>query len=88
MREILLSWLAEQKAAYIATGKPMWAGEPDEWFKPYHVVCENGHVSTMTLKSEALGKTVCIACFGDLFMCPNITEQQLKQIIDERSAHE
>jgi hypothetical protein len=85
VREQIVKWLAEQKANYIASGKPLFLGEPDEWYEPFTVVCDNGHLSNRTLKSEALGKTVCLSCRADLHLCPNITPQELKAILDDKA---
>lgn len=43
-------------------------GMPERWYDDPHWRCENGHVSTRYLKSSALGRDACLACFGWLFL--------------------
>lgn len=38
-------------------------GWPDRWFDDRHVRCIFDHVSTLSLKSEALGADVCLVCY-------------------------
>lgn len=46
------------------SGAPMFLGIPDHWFEPRpRFRCENGHVSTMVLKSEKVGDC-CLKCGG------------------------
>lgn len=52
-----------------AEGGPMFMGWPDRWYaEGFLRRCENEHVSTMTLKSEALGRDACLACMGRVHM--------------------
>lgn len=45
-----------------AEGGPMFMGWPDRWYEQGFLRrCENDHVSSMTLKSEALGRDACLA---------------------------
>jgi len=49
-------------------GAAMFMGKPDRWYEDPHWRCENGHVSTMYLKSEAIGCAVCLACFKPVWL--------------------
>lgn len=40
--------------------------EQDSWYDNPHYICENGHISTMKLKSEGLGRDACLSCHGTL----------------------
>lgn len=67
-----MSWDAELDAlrdrarAERDAGAPMFIGRPDRWYEAGLRRCENGHVSTRTLSSEALGRDACLAagCMG------------------------
>jgi len=82
IKEKILIWLSEERQKYIDSGKELFLNTPDEWYEPYHVVCENGHVSTRTLKSEALGRNACLACMGEVYLCPPINEIDLSLILN------
>lgn len=42
---------------------PRFLSKPDRWFdEGPRFRCTNGHVSSMVLKSEALGRDACLAC--------------------------
>lgn len=45
----------------LAEGGPFFLDRPERWLDDPHFRCENGHVSTMVLKSEALGRDACLA---------------------------
>ena len=47
-------------------GDKMFLDIPDYWCDDPHWRCRNDHVSTSYLKSEAAGKSLCLACFGEL----------------------
>ena len=40
----------------------MFMGWPDRWWEDHHWRCENDHVSTAVLLSEALRRDACLAC--------------------------
>lgn len=42
---------------------PRFLGKPDRWYdQGPRFRCTNGHVSSMVLKSESLGRDACLAC--------------------------
>lgn len=49
-----------------AEGGEMFMGWPDRWWADAHWRCEQGHVSTSVLRSEALGRDACLACRSPL----------------------
>jgi protein gp37 len=40
--------------------------EQDFWYDKPHYICEKGHVYTVKVKSEGLGRDACIECYGTL----------------------
>lgn len=79
--EKMLKWVNEEKQKSVDAGEDQFLGWPDKWYEPIHWCCENGHVSTRVLKSEALGGDVCLACYKFVQICPDIQEQELQQIL-------
>ena len=81
----LFDRLQEWRDAYakqeIASGKPSFMGNPDEWYEDTHWFCENGHVSGRFLKSEEEG-VLCLACRKPVFMGPRMGEQVFGKIIE------
>ena len=77
----MLAWVNEQRQLVIDAGRPLFLGWPDEWYEPYRVCCENGHVHSAYLKSESLGG-LCFECFKPVQICPNITEDELQKILN------
>lgn len=53
--------IADLRELADAEGGPMFMGWPDRWWDDPHWRCENGHVSTYVLRSEALGRDACLA---------------------------
>ena len=45
---------------------PRFMGIPERWFPQPLFRCENGHVSTAILKSEALWRDACLECWGQV----------------------
>jgi hypothetical protein len=45
-----------------AAGARFFMGKPDRWYETPHWRCDNGHVSTWYIKSEALRDSVCPSC--------------------------
>jgi hypothetical protein len=45
-------------------GGEMFMGKPDRWWEAGLFRCENDHISNHLLKSDALGASVCMSCFG------------------------
>lgn len=54
-------------AAHMEPG-PKFLTIPERWLESPRYRCENGHVSTMVLKSEALGRDACLECQGRLWI--------------------
>lgn len=48
-------------AEIAATGCHVFMGVPDRWWDTFLRRCTNDHVSSRTLKSEALGRDACLA---------------------------
>lgn len=65
---VLLAWNdltpAERKTFRADRRSLFFFGVPDRWYEKPHWRCTSGHVSTMLLKSEARGGSVCLACFA------------------------
>lgn len=80
-KEKLESWLLCMRIQYQMSGRLMFMGLPDEWYEPVTYACENGHISHRYLKSEAIGKNVCLGCMKDIYLCPNISEIELNEIL-------
>jgi hypothetical protein len=57
----LVAELNRRAAAEAAAGEAMFMGKPDRWHDDPHWRCHRGHVSTMFLKSEAVGAALCLA---------------------------
>ena len=74
-------YLETERRKVIELAGLMFMGNPDKWYDPYTVCCINGHVSNRYLKSEALGKNVCLSCQEDVYLCPDISENQLTEIL-------
>jgi hypothetical protein len=83
--EILEQWLKEQIHKEESSGAEMFLGVPDKWYEPVHLCCINGHVSHRYLKSEAKGGNVCMSCFEPVYICPDITEDELSKILNKHS---
>lgn len=54
--------------AEIDKGEKLFLGIPDRWYDVHKFRCYNGHVSTMVLKSEALGGDACLECYSPVLM--------------------
>lgn len=52
--------IAELRRIADAEDGEMFMGWPDRWWADPHWRCENGHVSTVVLRSEALGRDACL----------------------------
>lgn len=60
--------LAEQLTRIAAVeGGSMFMGKPDRWWADPHWRCENLHVSTSFLRTEASGGK-CLACRGEIWL--------------------
>lgn len=53
-----------------AENGPKELGKPSRWWdaQPLRRRCPNDHVSTMVLKSEALGRCVCLKCRAPVYL--------------------
>jgi hypothetical protein len=56
-----MSSIEDLRAIADAEGGPMFMGWPDRWWDAHTWRCDNGHVSTRVLRSEALGRDACLA---------------------------
>lgn len=79
--ELLEEWLKREKEKVVAEGKAFFLDLPDAWYEPPHWCCSSGHVSNRFLKSEAKG-ALCLACSEPVYLCPEITEEELNKIIN------
>ena len=84
-REKLESWVSSEIEKARENGERFFLSFPDGWYEANNgkptFCCENGHVSSMVLKSEALGGDVCLACYKPLYLTPPITETELDKIL-------
>jgi hypothetical protein len=53
-----------QRGGYVRVSRRLSPAVDDPWWESPTYGCDLGHVSMMLLKSEHLGRRVCIACFG------------------------
>lgn len=60
--------MSELRKAEERAGRKMFMGIPDYWYEDLHFRCRNDHVSTRYLKSEAVGASLCLACFEPVMM--------------------
>lgn len=58
----------ELRARADAEGGEMFMGWPDRWWASPHWRCENDHVSTRVLRSEAAGRDACLACYAPVHL--------------------
>ena len=75
---------AREIAEAQARGEEMFFDIPDAWYVPRPLWgCNNGHVSTMFLKSEEDG-ALCLECFERIAMLPHKynTDEKLKQALE------
>jgi hypothetical protein len=65
-----------------ADGGDIFMGIPDRWYDKLTFVCQNGHISSMCLKSEALGDDVCMSCHEHIFICPpETTTEEIQELL-------
>ena len=69
-KEKLESWIKSEIQKVEDVGGEIFLDIPEKWFDPTQYGCENGHVSIMYLKSEALGSDVCLACHKPVYIIP------------------
>lgn len=79
-------WAKKERDICKDNGDEMFLGWPDAWYEAGHMGCQNGHVSSRSLKSEAIGGNVCLACFKPLTLLPPSIwkDSELKKIIEEK----
>jgi hypothetical protein len=83
---VLVEWLRRKAAEALQAGEPMFMGIPDTWFETHRHLCNNGHISAMYCKSEALGGCVCLECSQPSHLCPpGLTETELQTILNTLS---
>ena len=68
MDKTIAELIAEEKEKY----KGKWfCGLPEEWMDDPHWWCENGHLSTTTLRRDSgPHRNVCLACFAGVMLGP------------------
>lgn len=73
----LESWIKEKIKEGEDRGEKMFLGVPEHWLEdPLHC-CNNGHISTMYLKSSEKG-CVCLNCYQPSHLFPKgATEEEL-----------
>lgn len=80
---LLIEWQHKQIEIAKSNEENIFLGIPDSWYEPRPLfACENGHLSKMYLKSEALGRNVCLQCMKNVYIIPNwVTQGELTEIL-------
>ena len=70
-QEKLQLWLNKKIVKAKIEGCKMFMGVPDSWYESGLHCCNNGHVNSRYLKSEALGGCVCLTCMQPSHIFPS-----------------
>lgn len=68
----LLAWRHGEIARIVVAGGSVFLGLPEAWMDDPHFGCENGHVSTMVIKTDKGDQ--CARCRRPMIMIPPLDE--------------